>query len=229
MTSKYVTMPIGGLAGLAAFLLSTSDEPSAKRQADDIFFKDGNPSISKVVSAEDGSTGGIGKYLSFGGKAYGGNDNVSPPKELVEETIKLYQEVGDLMNVNQLENAKKYISTFQPNLKKLLNYDLSTLDNNIKNILSDAFNNYGLSIIKYNEKSGEKNVNEFDKGKEMYFVSLNLKPNDISVLRNLGIYYLVTEKNYEKALSTYEKILEIDPDNKIGQLGKSKSLKNLEL
>lgn len=175
----------------------------------------------------------INKIMGFGAeeayaqeKAYGAL-KPTPPMDLVEKIVKLYLEQGDVIDVNKREVAVNYINKFKENLEELKKYDLTSLDTETRDTLSNAYGNYGLSFTKY-EDNENLTKTDFEKAKEMYVLSSKLNPENTNNLLNLGFHYYKREKNYEEALKFYEKVLEIKPNEMMAKIFKRKCLKKLK-
>jgi protein O-GlcNAc transferase len=143
---------------------------------------------------------------------------------LAEDTscIEAYEEIGDnYISLNQLAKAEKA-------LRKAIEIDSKSA--NAAYLLGFLFScrRDWRNSIDFLEKADELKPNHpeilrclgwsyamnGDRGKGIIILerAKTLAPNDVFVLTDLGVCYL-NEKNIEKALPIFRKVLDIDPDN----------------
>ena len=65
--------------------------------------------------------------------------------------------------------------------------------------------------INYNLAKLYQDLNEWEKAEEQYKILLQIKPDHIGGLNNLGYLKLIHEENYDEAIAYFTKVLEIEP------------------
>jgi tetratricopeptide (TPR) repeat protein len=114
-------------------------------------------------------------------------DKPAPPQDLVIRVIKLYQEKDQELDVNMPDQAKTYISLFEKDLESFLCFDLNLLDKDSRKALSDVYDDYALSYLKYNNRN--PSLEDRRKAEALYLKAIELDPKNSETIENLATLY----------------------------------------
>jgi tetratricopeptide (TPR) repeat protein len=123
-------------------------------------------------------------------------------REYIDSFIEFYKkEVEPLDSGTQYD---KVSSLLEGHIKKIQQYDLSSLSKKEKEALSNAFGDYGLT---FNMNGDSKSASHF------YEKALELNPDNFDTLINMGYLQYKKFNNLKKGMQYYQRALEADPDN----------------
>ncbi len=208
MKSKYLTIP---LAGLAAFFASDSDEP-AKHKADDAFFKGDTASISKVISSED-KFSGIERFFS-GSAAYGdeGDNGNIDYKRLAQEVVNIYN--NEIRGTDIHKKADFIKDNLGKPLDILSNASVNSFDEKTRIVLGEACNNYGV-ILRDIDKDIYGAIKSYKKAVEF-------NPKSYKDLAELASVYFSEKNDIETARKYIKKAYSINSDDVIVKIWHNK-------
>lgn len=165
--------------------------------------------------------------------------NVAEQNNLLEKKAVIYTAIGNINGIIfEYTNAKNYLKKAEKIASKLNNNNLlNKIDQGLFKIYSetesDSSEFYLRKVAYYTSKSGDLNQKrknhlnfyhyyfskkQYDLAKKhidsSYAISLNQgnKNSIASAKNNLGVYYMVAEKNYQKGISEYEDVLKLFPN-----------------